>query len=107
MIATKRAKRRDETAPAPEPEPEEPPREPIRPTQLRDHVVLIGHGRVGSAISKVLREKNVPVFVIEDDDEAVEGLKASGMEAVSGNAADPGISPPPTRRRALPTRGHP
>src|SRR4029079_3218281 len=45
MIAVKRAKRRDQTAPVPEPEPEEAPREPIRPTQLRDHVVLIGHGR--------------------------------------------------------------
>jgi CPA2 family monovalent cation:H+ antiporter-2 len=91
MIAAKRAKRREETGPAPGPAPEEPPREPIKPTQLRDHVVLIGHGRVGSAISKVLREKGVPVFVIEDDDEAVEGLKASGLEALSGNAADPAI----------------
>jgi CPA2 family monovalent cation:H+ antiporter-2 len=91
MIAAKRAKRREATAPAPGPAPEEPPREPIKPTQLRDHVVLIGHGRVGSAISKVLREKGVPVFVIEDDDEAVEGLKASGLEALSGNAADPAI----------------
>ena len=91
MIAAKRAKRREETAPAPGPAPEEPPREPIKPTQLRDHVVLIGHGRVGSAISKVLREKGVPVFVIEDDDEAVEGLKASGLQALSGNAADPAI----------------
>jgi CPA2 family monovalent cation:H+ antiporter-2 len=91
MIATKRAKRREEAAPAPEPEPEEAPREPIRPTHLQDHVVLIGHGRVGSAISKVLREKGVPVFVIEDDDEAVEELKSGGMEALSGNAADPAI----------------
>ncbi len=91
MIAAKRAKRRDQTAPVPEPEPEEAPREPIRPTQLRDHVVLIGHGRVGSAISKVLREKGVPVFVIEDDDETVEELKSGGMEALSGNAADPAI----------------
>src|SRR4029079_180718 len=91
MIAVKRAKRRDQTAPVPEPEPEEAPREPIRPTQLRDHVVLIGHGRVGSAISKVLREKGVPVFVIEDDDEAVEGLKGRGLEALSAKAADPAI----------------
>jgi CPA2 family monovalent cation:H+ antiporter-2 len=90
-IATKRAKRREEIAPAPLPQTEEPSREPIRPTQLRDHVVLIGHGRVGSAISKVLREKGVAVFVIEDDDEAVSGLKRSGIEALSGNAADPTI----------------
>ena len=91
VIATKRAKRRDEAAPAPEPAAEEATREPIRPTRLRDHVVLIGHGRVGSAISKVLRENGVPVFVIENDDEAVEELKRSGIEALSGNAADPAI----------------
>ena len=30
---------------------EMPTREPIRPTTLKDHVVLIGHGRVGSFIS--------------------------------------------------------
>ena len=29
-------------------------REPIRPTSLADHVVLVGHGRVGSFISAVL-----------------------------------------------------
>ena len=91
FIAARRAKSRDEAAAAPEPEPEEPPREPIRPTKLKGHVVLIGHGRVGSAISKVLRENNVPLFVVEDDDEAVEALKAQGVEAVSGNAADPEI----------------
>jgi CPA2 family monovalent cation:H+ antiporter-2 len=91
FIAARRAKSRDEAAAAPEPEPEEPPREPIRPTKLKGHVVLIGHGRVGSAISKVLRENNVPLFVVEDDDEAVEALKAQGVEAVSGNAAHPEI----------------
>ena len=91
MIAAKRAARREEVAPAPEPASEEPPRVPIKPTQLKDHVVLIGHGRVGSVISKALREKGVPVFVIEDDNEVVEGLKANGLEALSGNAADPEI----------------
>ena len=34
--------------------------EPIRPTSLADHVVLVGHGRVGSVISQVLAERNVP-----------------------------------------------
>ena len=57
---------------------EEPPmREPIRPTSLKDHVVLIGHGRVGSFISSVLNERNVPLFVIEDDEDGVAALKAA------------------------------
>ena len=66
-------------------------REPIRPTTLKDHVVLIGHGRVGSFISGVLRERSTPLFVIEDDDDMVDDLKAEGVEALSGNAADPDI----------------
>ena len=32
-----------------------PMREPIRPTSLKDHVVLVGHGRVGSYISAALK----------------------------------------------------
>jgi CPA2 family monovalent cation:H+ antiporter-2 len=39
-------------------EAETPMREPIRPTSLKDHVVLIGHGRVGSYVSSALKERN-------------------------------------------------
>ena len=67
------------------------PREPVRPTTLTNHVVLVGHGRVGSAISDVLAEKKVPFFVIEDNDDAVAALKERGIEALSGNAADPEV----------------
>ena len=66
-------------------------REPIRPTTLKGHVVLIGHGRVGSFISGVLRQRSTPLFVIEDDDDMVADLKAEGIEALSGNAADPEV----------------
>jgi CPA2 family monovalent cation:H+ antiporter-2 len=52
---------------------------------------LIGHGRVGSFISAVLGQSAVPLFVIEDNDDAVKGLKARGIEALSGNAADPEV----------------
>jgi CPA2 family monovalent cation:H+ antiporter-2 len=79
-----------------------PTREPVRPTSLKDHVVLIGHGRVGSFISSVLRERGLPLFVIEDDDDMVADLKAEGLEALSGNAADPRSSKPPISvRRAV------
>ena len=67
------------------------PREPVRPTKLTNHVVLVGHGRVGSAISDVLAEKKIPFFVIEDNDDAVTALKERGIEALSGNAADPEV----------------
>jgi len=66
-------------------------REPVRPTSLTGHVVLIGHGRVGSFISAVLRQSATPMFVIEDNEDAVQGLKRRGIEAVRGNAADPNL----------------
>ena len=83
---------RGEAEPAEEEE-EAPTREPIRPTTLTDHVVLVGHGRVGSFISEALSGGKVPLFVIEDDDDAVAELKAQGIQALSGNAADPEVIP--------------
>jgi monovalent cation:H+ antiporter-2, CPA2 family len=67
------------------------PRESVRPATLTNHVVLVGHGRVGSAISDVLAEKKIPFFVIEENDDAVAALKERGMHALSGNAADPEV----------------
>ena len=66
-------------------------REPVRPTALTNHVVLVGHGRVGGVISEDLAEKKVPLLVIESDDERLAELKAQGVEAIAGNAADPEI----------------
>jgi K+:H+ antiporter len=68
-----------------------PTREPIRRTALTNHVVLIGHGRVGSFISGVLGETKTPVFVIEDDKDLVAELKTQGIEGIVGNAADPAL----------------
>jgi TrkA family protein/sodium/hydrogen exchanger family protein len=53
------------------------------------HVVLVGHGRVGSVISRVLAERNVRLFIIEDDEDTVAALNKRGIEALNGNAADP------------------
>jgi CPA2 family monovalent cation:H+ antiporter-2 len=66
-------------------------REPIRPTDLKDHVVLVGHGRVGSFISSALGARKLPLFVIEDDEEGVAALKERGIEGLAGNAADPAV----------------
>ncbi len=86
VYAARREKGLAETAPD-QPEEETKMREPIPPTSLANHVVLVGHGRVGGFISSVLRERKVPLFVIEDDEDRVEELKQLGIEAVAGNAA--------------------
>jgi len=91
IYAARREKALAEAAAAEHEEEKTPMREPIRPTGLKDHVVLIGHGRVGSFIRSALSERNVPLFVIEDDEEGVAALKQEGIEALEGNAADPAV----------------
>ncbi|ODR99990.1 sodium:proton antiporter [Methyloceanibacter methanicus] len=63
----------------------------IPETTLTNHVVLVGHGRVGRFVSKALLERGVPVYIIEDDAEDAADLNANGVEALNGNAADPEV----------------
>ena len=92
VLLKRREKAIAERAPAASAEREPmPTREPIRPTALTNHVVLIGHGRVGRAISTALIENRVPLFVIEDREDAVAALKKAGIETLNGNAASPPI----------------
>ncbi len=53
------------------------------------HVVLVGHGRVGSLVSKVLRDNGAAVMVIESDPERAARLQEEGVTAFTGNAAAP------------------
>jgi CPA2 family monovalent cation:H+ antiporter-2 len=95
MLLDHLAARRGIGADAMEIEKEEvtPAREPIVPTSLTDHVVLVGHGRVGSFISAELIGTHAPLFVIEDNTDTVQDLNRQGIEAISGNAADPELLP--------------
>lgn len=67
------------------------PRVELPVSQLSNHVVLVGHGRVGSVVSKALRQANTPFLVIEDTPGAVERLKKDGIEVITGNAAAAGM----------------
>ena len=59
-------------------------------TSLTDHLVLVGHGRVGSFISAAL-PAGTPLLVIEDDSDRAAALKGEGREAIAGNAAHPDV----------------
>jgi CPA2 family monovalent cation:H+ antiporter-2 len=61
--------------------------EPLLPTRLTDHAVVIGYGRVGRLVGRGLAESGWPLLVIEDGQDAFEQARASG-EAIHGNAAD-------------------
>lgn len=66
-------------------------REPLPVTSLTDHVVLVGHGRVGKYISRKMALIGAPLLVIETNKEQVADLQKDGREVLVGNAADPEI----------------
>ena len=70
-----------------------PSREPLAVSTQTNHVVLVGHGRVGRVVVKALREAETPFLVIEDDPGAVEQLRKDGIEVITGNGAAPDILP--------------
>jgi CPA2 family monovalent cation:H+ antiporter-2 len=71
--------------------PEPPAREPIVHTGLSDHVVLVGHGRVGRIVAGGVKTRQVPLLLVETDNGNTAKLKAAGFEAIAGNAADPEV----------------
>ena len=55
------------------------------------HVIIIGHGRVGSAITPVLKRAGVPYVIIDRDRSRFERLRARGEPVLSGDATQPGM----------------
>jgi CPA2 family monovalent cation:H+ antiporter-2 len=58
---------------------------------LRDHVVIIGFGRVGGTIGRALERQGVPYIVVERNREAVNTLRKRGLPVLYGDATRPGI----------------
>ncbi len=90
-LPLRRPQQADDKVAAAEPKPEALGREPIPVTRLTDHVVLVGHGRVGSVISAALREDRTPYIVIETDEDAAAELRQQSIETITGNSADPEV----------------
>ncbi len=61
---------------------------PPIPEDIADHVILIGHGRVGSELGRLLTARGVPVVVIDGEDDLVEHARAAGLPAIRGNAVN-------------------
>lgn len=66
-------------------DPIEPPSETAR---LRDHVVLIGYGRVGKLIAHDLKARGKPFILIEDQADTARSAKEAGIDVVRGNALE-------------------
>src|SRR5207245_10074594 len=57
----------------------------------RDHVVVVGCGRVGGHIVEVLGRIGVPRLVVESDADTVEDLQRRGVPVLFGDAANSAI----------------
>lgn len=66
--------------------PPAPSREPDPATPV-GHVVLCGHGRSGSVLGKLARERGWPLVVVEQDRGIVLALRRDGIRAIQGDAA--------------------
>ncbi|HEX2202004.1 MAG TPA: YbaL family putative K(+) efflux transporter [Longimicrobium sp.] len=67
---------------------------------LRDHVVLVGYGRVGAPVAEALERQGLPYVVVEQNRETAAALRARGMPVVWGDATRPGVLAPAGLERA-------
>jgi CPA2 family monovalent cation:H+ antiporter-2 len=81
-----------------------PPREPTPATTLTGHIVLVGHGRVGSFITGALCQPGHPRVLVVDSNRAnIERARQRGCDAILGGSRTAGCGQ--LARRALPARG--
>ncbi len=57
-------------------------------TGMRDHVVIVGYGRVGKHVGNVLRHLDMPYLVVEKDADSIDKLKKLGAPTLYGDAAN-------------------
>ena len=69
------------------------------PADITGHVVLVGYGRVGSELARLLTAHGVPLVVIDDEDTLVARARAAGLPAIRGNAVNEAVL-----REAMPER---
>ena len=64
-----------------------PPPPPIEES-IRDHVVIVGYGRVGRHIVSLLGQMGIPHLVVDADSQRVEELDRQGVPTLYGDAAN-------------------
>jgi CPA2 family monovalent cation:H+ antiporter-2 len=71
------------------------------PEDITNHVLLIGYGRVGRELARVLHEHGVPLVVIDGEERLAERARSDGLPAIRGNAVNESVL-----REAAPERAH-
>lgn len=64
------------------------PPPPLLEELLKDHVVIVGYGRVGRHIVNLMRQMSIPHLVVDADSQRVEELTRQGVPTVYGDAAN-------------------
>jgi CPA2 family monovalent cation:H+ antiporter-2 len=60
--------------------------EPVHVTALEGHVIIVGLGRVGQRIIDALAPGQLPLYVIDENEEEIKRLHARSIEAIAGSA---------------------
>ena len=55
---------------------------------LKNHIVVCGHGRMGHAVIEILHQRGIPFAVVELDPEHCRSLEDRGLPVVRGDATD-------------------
>jgi CPA2 family monovalent cation:H+ antiporter-2 len=58
---------------------------------MAGHAIVVGYGRVGSELTRLLKLRGVDVVVIDAESALVDRARADGLPVVRGNAANPGV----------------
>jgi len=72
---------------------------PPVPADIDQHVILIGYGRVGSELARLLTDRGVPLVVIDGEDHLIAKARSAGLPAILGNAVNERVL-----REAIPER---
>ncbi len=72
----------------------------IEETELTDHIVICGYGRVGRWVGRALSETNIPFIIVDSSIDVVSNLKKGGLPVIFGDPAEPEVLEAAGIRRA-------
>lgn len=56
--------------------------------KMKDHYIICGYGRIGHRIAEVLREAQLPVVVVENQESSIQRVKNDNLMYVEGDAEE-------------------
>ncbi len=63
----------------------------VEQRKLKQHVVIVGYGVLGRKVTGILQRQNIPVVIVDKDDEKVEEIRKHGTPAIQGESSDPTV----------------